>query len=467
MDSRQRKEASVDVPDHFAGADESTTVIVSPADNGLRIDALLALRLPGKLTRSRIQRALKDGGVLLDGEPIAKVSVKVRAGSRVEWLRDAKRETPGLVVPEDIPLDIQHEDEACIVLDKPAGMCVHPAKGIRSGTLVNALLFHVGHRAPLEPQSTFAALDPDESASDRGSDAEGGQEAAKAEEARKGPEQQEEQQQTPGHLGDGVKQCVKSGDGMGAGSAAGLSAGLSRMACSGGEGEKEQQLTAEIVRPGIVHRLDRGTTGVMVVAKQEAAHAAIMGQFAARTTKRTYVALVWGTPVPKSGTIHGAIGRDPGDRLRMTVVPDGKGKHAITHYDVIEELDNGHVSLARFRLETGRTHQIRVHARHLGHPLVGDATYGGAQLLRGPQTASRVAFYRRLLGPHDDEAGRGPSKLELGQDCSEGRALVIIPLLRPALHAETLEFSHPSSGSRMAFSSPTPADMSRCIEALR
>merc|ERR1712190_324860 len=197
---------------------------------------------------------------------------------------------------------------------------------------------------------------------------------------------------------------------------------------------------ADIVRPGIVHRLDRGTSGIMVVAKRDAAHSALAEQFAKHTSHRTYLALVWGVPVPSQGTITGAIARDPADRLRMTVVPDGKGKPAITHYSVLESLDAGHVALVRFQLETGRTHQVRVHSRHLGHPLLGDVVYKGAQLLRGPQTHSRVEAFRWLF-----------------EDV----------LTRPALHAATLAFNHPASSERLSFTSELPDDMQRSIAALR
>ncbi|CAE8635241.1 unnamed protein product, partial [Polarella glacialis] len=357
------------------------------------VDALLALRLPGAPTRGRVQRALKDGGVLLNGVPVAKVSMKVRVGDRVEWLRDAIRAAPGLVEPEEIPFHIYHEDAACIVLEKPAGMCVHPAGGIRSGTLVNALLFHVGYKKPLD--SSLPPLNCCESDSDN---------------------------------------CSESDFG----------------------GDQEASCTDWIEEPVAV----RGTSGVMVVAKQDAAHSALAAQFAARTSKRTYLALVWGVPEPREGTVVGAIGRDPGDRLRMTVVAEGKGKHAVTHYSVVEALDGGHASMVRFRLETGRTHQVRVHSRHLGHPLLGDSTYGGAQLLRGPRSPERVALYEGQLFAkgsilNDETPG----------SCSGQKATA--SLLRPALHAESLGFAHPFTGHSMSFGSKLAEDMELSAALLR
>lgn len=358
--------------------DKAVKMVSSPSDSVQRLDVFLSARLPEAPTRSRVQRAIKDGGVLVNGDVVEKLSVKVRPGDEVTWLRDAKREAPGFVAAEDIPLQIYHEDGACIVLEKPAGMTVHPAKGLRSGTLVNALLHHVG--------CDFAPTSAD--AEDSDEDAE--------------------------------------------------------VACIGLSGGGTRSPTADdvVVRPGIVHRLDRGTTGVMVVAKHDAAHAALAAQFAARTSKRTYLALVWGLPVPSEGRVEASIGRDPRDRLRMTVVPTGKGKHAATHYSVVKAFDGGHASLVRFRLETGRTHQVRVHSLHMGHPLLGDATYGGAQLLRGPHTPERLKMCEQFF--REDGV-----------------------LARAALHAETLGFAHPASATWMSFSSELPGDMLKAMEMLR
>lgn len=192
-------------------------------------------------------------------------------------------------------------------------------------------------------------------------------------------------------------------------------------------------------RLGLVHRIDKDTSGLLVVAKTPDAKTHLGKQFFNKTTRREYVAVVWGAPEPSPGTIVGNIDRDPRDRLRMAVFPeDGdKGKHAVTHYEVLERL--GPVSVVRCVLETGRTHQIRVHMRHIGHPLLNDERYGGNEILRGERTAS----YRRFVA-----------------NCFE-----LCP--RQALHARTLGFVHPATGQEMFFSSEVPADMTAMIEKWR
>lgn len=192
-------------------------------------------------------------------------------------------------------------------------------------------------------------------------------------------------------------------------------------------------------RLGLVHRIDKDTSGLLVVAKTPDAKTHLGKQFFNKTTRREYVAVVWGAPEPSPGTIIGNIDRDPRDRLRMAVFPeDGdKGKHAVTHYEVLERL--GPVSVVRCVLETGRTHQIRVHMRHIGHPLLNDERYGGNEILRGERTAS----YRRFVA-----------------NCFE-----LCP--RQALHARTLGFVHPATGQEMFFSSEVPADMTAMIEKWR
>lgn len=192
-------------------------------------------------------------------------------------------------------------------------------------------------------------------------------------------------------------------------------------------------------RLGLVHRIDKDTSGLLVVAKTPDAKTHLGKQFFNKTTRREYVAVVWGAPEPSPGNIVGNIDRDPRDRLRMAVFPeDGdKGKHAVTHYEVLERL--GPVSVVRCVLETGRTHQIRVHMRHIGHPLLNDERYGGNEILRGERTAS----YRRFVA-----------------NCFE-----LCP--RQALHARTLGFVHPATGQEMFFSSEVPADMTAMIEKWR
>eukprot|EP00667_Euglena_gracilis_P019888 EG_transcript_21407 len=268
----------------------------------MRIDQLLAVRLPGLPTRGRVKRALKDGGVLLNGAVVARPTTAVRPGDVLRF-RDAHRAAPGLVCAEPIPLHVYHEDDHCIVLEKPAGMAVHPAGGLRSGTLVNALLHHV--RCPqLE-------MEISEEHSDEGSEDEAS--SSDSEPCRE----------------DAMAGDVGAGQNL---------AGL-----------ETADLGAEVVRPGIVHRLDRGTSGVMVAAKTDAAHAALSRQFGLRQTRRTYLAVVWGVPHPPVGRIEAPIGRDPGDRLRMAVAAPGKGKPAATNYEVLRPLNGGHLAWVQFR----------------------------------------------------------------------------------------------------------------------
>lgn len=191
-------------------------------------------------------------------------------------------------------------------------------------------------------------------------------------------------------------------------------------------------------RMGLVHRIDKDTSGLLVVAKTPDAKTNLGRQFFEKTTRREYVAVVWGVPDPPVGTIVGNVGRNPKDRLQMAVFPDGsQGKHAVTHYEVMESL--GYASVVRCRLETGRTHQIRVHMKHIGHPLLADARYGGDEILRGERTAK----YRQFV-----------------ENCFK-----ICP--RQALHARTLGFVHPVTGEEMFFASEIPADMTALIERWR
>ena len=247
------------------------------------------------------------------------------------------------ITAEDIPLDIVYEDTDVLVVNKPAGLVVHPGHGNYNGTLVNALAYH------FKDNPDYDVNDP---------------------------------------------------------------------------------------RMGLVHRIDKDTSGLLVVAKTPDAKTHLGRQFFNKTTKREYVAVVWGVPSPVSGRIEGNIGRSLRDRLQMAVFPPDSdmGKHAVTHYQMIEDL--GHVSVVKCVLETGRTHQIRVHMRHIGHPLFNDARYGGDQILRG-NTSSK---YRQFIA-----------------NCME-----ICP--RQALHARTLGFTHPRTGEEMFFSAPIPADMTALID---
>lgn len=191
------------------------------------------------------------------------------------------------------------------------------------------------------------------------------------------------------------------------------------------------------LRPGIVHRLDKDTSGLLVIAKSEQAHAGLARQFEARTIRRQYQALVWGIPEAEEGRVEAALGRDPRDRKRMAVVRDDQGKFAATNW----RLEESFVFSSRFtfRLETGRTHQIRVHARHIGHPVMGDATYGGLGVIRGADTGNRRAYYRNLFKE----------------------------MPRQALHAETLGFTHPITQDELDLSAPLPSDMQTVLRRLR
>ena len=253
------------------------------ADKGqqlLRVDKFLVLRLE-KSSRNRVQQAADAGCILVNGKPV-KSNYRVKPLDVVSVVMDRPRYELE-ILPENIPLDIVYEDEHLLVVNKPAGLVVHPGHGNYSGTLVNALAWH------FRDNPDYDVSDP---------------------------------------------------------------------------------------RMGLVHRIDKDTSGLLVVAKTPDAKTNLGKQFFNKTTKREYMAVVWGVPDPQQGTIVGNVGRNPKDRLQMTVFPDGsQGKHAVTHYEVLENL--GYVSVVRCVLETGRTHQIRVHMKHIGHPLLNDARYGG------------------------------------------------------------------------------------------
>ena len=305
------------------------TLVASAEQAGQRTDRFLADAI-GTASRSRVKSLMQAGSVRRDGIVLRHAADLVRPGQHfsVEFPPSVAARPQA----EAIALDIRFEDDTLIVLDKPAGLVVHPAPGNQDGTLVNALIGHCGDTLP----------------------------------------------------------------GIG--------------------GER---------RPGIVHRLDKDTSGLMVVAKTEAALAALSDDFAARRIERSYLGLCWGLPAPSAGDIEGAIGRDPRDRKRMTVVPHG-GKWALTHYRTLEAL-HGAVSLLECRLATGRTHQIRVHLSRRGNPLLGDPLY----LRRVPAAAHLLAEPAR-------------------------RAAIEFP--RQALHAASLGFTHPATTEFMQFSSEPPAD---------
>lgn len=315
------------------------------AENGqnlLRVDKFLMTRLPNA-SRTKIQEAADAGNIRVNGSPV-KSSYKVKPRDIVTvMMAYPRREIE--IIPEDIPLDIVYEDEALLVVNKPAGMVVHPSYGHYSGTLVNALAWH------LRGNPLFNAADP---------------------------------------------------------------------------------------RPGLVHRIDKDTSGLLVVAKTEKAKNHLAAQFFHKTSSRRYIAVCWGNLESETGTITGNIGRSLANRKVMACFPDGShGKPAVTHWRVLERL--GYVNVVECILETGRTHQIRAHFKHIRHPLFNDKDYGGDEILKG----TTFAKYRQFV-----------------QNCFD-------TCPRQALHAKTLGFDHPLTGERLSFDSPLPDDMRRLIEKWR
>lgn len=314
--------------------------IASEGQEPLRVDRFL-MNFIENATRNRIQQAAKEGHILVNDTAV-KSSYKVKANDVVRVVLDhPPHESPMLA--EDIPLNIVYEDDAVIVINKPAGLVVHPGHGNYTGTLVNGLLHHI-ENLPINSNE----------------------------------------------------------------------------------------------RPGLVHRIDKDTSGLLVIAKTEIAMTKLAKQFFNRTTERLYYALVWGNIDKDSGTIEGHIGRHLKNRLRQDVFPDGEhGKHAVTHYKVIERFL--YVSLVQCKLETGRTHQIRAHFKYIGHPLFNDERYGGDQILKG----TTFTKYKQFV-----------------QNCFK-----IIP--RQTLHAKTLGFTHPTSGEMMHFETELPDDFKNVIEKWR
>lgn len=330
-----------------------------------RVDVYLTRFLPN-VSRSKVQQGIRQGSVTVNQKVIDRPSHVLQAGDTIECR--IMRPPPIEAVPENLPLDVIYEDDQLIVVNKAAGMVVHPAYGNRTGTLVNALLHHVGGAALRfdEQEDLDPEIDDDE---------------------------------------------------------VGLSTAF---AAPTAEGDVS-------VRPGIVHRLDKDTSGLLVIAKNDVVHRHLAAQFSDRSIRRRYLALVWGTPGEATGTIETIIGRDPRDRKRMAVVDESRGKPAVTHYRLVESL--GLLSLLEFRLETGRTHQIRVHAAHLRHPVFGDETYGGRSL-RGSGKSRQ--FMKNLLET----------------------------MSRQALHAATLGFIHPSTEEWIEFDSALPTDMQTVIDRI-
>jgi 23S rRNA pseudouridine1911/1915/1917 synthase len=305
-------------------------IITGSLPGGLRLDKALAEATD--LSRARIQALIAEGAVTVGNAVMTQASAKFDGGTPFSIALPALAEPDAR--PQDIPLKVVFEDEHLLVVDKPAGMVVHPAAGNPDGTLVNALLHH----------------------------------------------------------------CAGRLSGIGG-----------------------------VARPGIVHRIDKDTSGLLVVAKTDAAHEGLAKQFADHSIERAYLAVCNGHPGPAKGTIRGRIGRSDANRKKMATLPDGssRGKHAVTHYKVLQKLEN--CALVECRLETGRTHQVRVHLASIGHALLGDPVYGRAN-----------ASIRPILKALD--------------------------FRRQALHAAVLGFIHPISGQRLEFSSELPADMRELID---
>lgn len=321
---------------------EHFRTVVDKGQTPVRIDKYLFERIVNA-SRNRIQTAADNGFVMANGKPV-KSSYKVKPLDVLTVMMDRPRYEND-IIPEDIPLDIVYEDDDLMVINKPAGLVVHPGCGNYHGTLVNAIAWHLRNVPTYDPN------DP---------------------------------------------------------------------------------------QVGLVHRIDKDTSGLLVVAKTPDAKTSLGLQFYNKTTKREYNALVWGIVEQDEGTVTGNIGRNPKDRMQMAVMTDPtQGKHAVTHYQVLERL--GYVTLVKCVLETGRTHQIRVHMKHIGHVLFNDERYGGHEILKG----THFSKYKQFVN-----------------NCFD-----ICP--RQALHAKTLGFVHPRTGKEMFFTSELPDDMTNLLERWR
>ena len=375
----------IEVEDEEQGMFEHFRLNVDAGQVPIRIDKFMAAHLEDT-SRHRIQCAIKEGYVKV-GEKTAKANLLVRPGDVIRFVMPYRRRGVDLI-PQDIPLDIVYEDDDVLVVNKPAGMVVHPGHGHFDGTLVNALLYHLN-----------AA----------GGD---GSMRASARTAESGTE-------------------PRSGD-VGSSGAAGVYQGAEPPQTAGDAVEQD-------VRQGIlVHRIDKDTSGLLLVAKNDEAQLKLAKQFFNHTTERRYQAIVWGDIKEQEGTIDKNIARDPNDRLRFRVTDNPEeGKHAVTHYRVLERF--GFVTFVECKLETGRTHQIRVHMASIGHPLFNDERYGGSEIRKG----TIYSKYRQFI-----------------RNCFE-----ICP--RQALHAKTLGFSHPVSGKWLQFDSVVPEDMTALLDKWR
>lgn len=331
----------INIQDEHQELYEHFNITADKRQSSVRVDKYLMSRIENA-SRNKIQQSAKAGNILVNDKPV-KSNYKIKPGDQISIVMTyPPREIK--IVPEDIPFDIVYEDDDVVVINKAAGMVVHPAFGNYTGTLVNALTWYFQH-----------------------------------------------------------------------------------------------QLTSEVAAtPFLSHRIDKNTSGTLLVAKNELAQTKLAKQFYDHTTDRKYIALVWGDLKENEGTITGHIGRNPKDRKTMTVFPAGDyGKHAITHYKVKERF--GYTTLVECKLETGRTHQIRAHFKYIGHPLFNDSDYGGNQILKG----TTFSKYKQFI-----------------LNCFK-----ILP--RQALHAQSIGFIHPTTNKPLHFSADLPADMQGVIERWR
>lgn len=335
-DEKGEEESDDEIYEHFR-------IVADKGQTLLRVDKFLVDRIPG-VSRNRIQQAAEAECILVN-DKVVKSNYRVKPFDVVRIVMDRPKYDHEIVA-EDIPLDVVYEDDDLMIVNKPAGLVVHPGHGNYSGTLVNALAWYFRNN-------------PDYDVNDP--------------------------------------------------------------------------------RLGLVHRIDKDTSGLLVIAKTPHAKTHLGKQFFDKTTRREYVALTWGVPKVTEGTVIGNIGRDIRDRLKMAVYDpeSGIGKHAVTHYKILEDL--GYVSVIECKLETGRTHQIRAHMSNMGHPLFNDARYGGDKIMRGIDTSKYRQFVANCF-----------------KECQ-----------RQALHAKTIGFTHPTTGKAMYFSSPLPTDLTSVIEKWR
>ena len=424
----------------------------------LRLDSFLAARFPA-LSRARLAAAVRAGAVMINGAPAPRPGAALRVGDTLS-LAPLPPLPPLTAEPEDLPLAIVYEDAHLIVVNKAAGVVVHPAPGALTGTLVAGLLFHVQKEVaaaggPGElPTSPAVVMVGQAAGTEEGEDEEG-------------EEEEEDGEDGEAEDGEGEEVPSRRGPPSFARPVALLDAAASP------PGTNPPSAVASL-RPGIVHRLDKGTSGLLVVAKSGAAHEALADAFQARSVRRVYTSLAIGVPDPPGGTVRTNVGRDPADRTRMASFPYGgvKGRRAVSDYRVVEVLGGGAASRVEWRLRTGRTHQIRVHAKQIGHPLVGDGTYGGGG------SGAVAALAARSVGKAGSSGRRGGGPALAAARARAGAALRALdgggeagePAAagkRPALHARSLGFTHPVTGEAVDFEVEAPADFQAAAEELR